>query len=211
MSGAQQQFDSGGVIHRARAVLTFGTAIRADVSARLGASTKSPVSLHGVPPPRGSLRAIPRIERQTTVADPLLLRPIARGIAPPRRAGLGAMLFAALALTLLASTVGAGMCSLSAERALARPAAEALVADACATESILGGVPPSPRIESAQPISPAAMLRRHTAVAARARGSAGHRHGVDVRSHSFAAAHATRHMHATVLAGNAQGRTGTRR
>lgn len=213
MSGAQQ-FDSGGVIHRARAVLTFSAAPRIHATALKSASTDTPtpdpVSFHYAPPQRGSLPILARAVAPRGMVGHALLRPIAGAVAARRRARPWPIAFAALGLVTLASSAALGMRSLSEERGHAVAVAEARVFEASATESAsLAWALPAPRIERPAPVAVADTPRTHAAVAARPRDHVGPSHRAG--AHWYALAHAARPAPSTALARRAPAGAGIRR
>lgn len=143
-----ERFDSGGVLSRARPVLTFATVVpgEAPPSAIPRRNTPAPVSMSWSGPPlprRNDLPVIPRIVRRTTMEQ--LLEPIARVALAVRRAG-GMLLFAALGLATLGAIAGLGMRSLPDDAATPSVSA-AHVFDATATERLLARAPLALRVD----------------------------------------------------------------
>jgi hypothetical protein len=200
-----QQFDSGGVIRRARAVLTFSTGIRGAVLSRgPGAHTPTPhpMSLHSAPPPQRSLPVIPHIARRKPMGG-ALVRPMAHGGLGLWRAGLEPMLFAVLGLITLGSIAVLGMRSLSDERGMAAtmPAAattataEARVLAERASEDTLARAPQPSRVESPPVLEwTADAPPPHVGLALRGRlhPGLGASHRAGARSHAHVPPRATR-------------------
>jgi hypothetical protein len=186
-----QQFHSGGVLRRARAVLTFATAIRVDPTRhpRVGAAppTLDPVSLPSALLPQGSLPVISRIVRGTGFADLVRLPPMGRGVVALKRVGLGSVLFAALGLAILARAAAPRTRSLSEEGGLATATAEERVTEASARESLLACAVPPSRVEGPAPAAPARIPSFHLTLAVRPRAHP--THGVPAHSHACPAAH----------------------
>jgi hypothetical protein len=151
MSG--ERFDSGGVLARARPVLTFATVVGAEPppsgSSRTDSPVPVPLSWSGPQLPRRSeLPVISRIVRRTPIEHRRFVGPIARAAFMVKRAGLGTLLFAALGLATLGTIAGLGMRSLP-EEALT-PASNIPVAHAfapMASERLLARAPLALRVD----------------------------------------------------------------
>jgi hypothetical protein len=196
-----EQFDSGGVLDRARPVLTFASVVREQAPpptrARADTPTPPPVSWGGLlPSRRNDLPVIPRIVRRTRIEQGMILGPLARAALTVRRAGLGTLLFAALGLATLATIAGLGLRSLPDDVSIPPVSGEARVFDATATERLLARAPLAPRADAPVPRvapPPVPPAPRAAAVAVRARAAPSHT--------AFAAAHAAKkHPSSTVLA-----------
>lgn len=152
-----ERFDSGGVLSRARPVLTFATVVRGEtlpsVNPRGGTPIPVPMSWSGPPlPRRNDLPVLPRIVRRTATEQ--LLEPFACALRAVRRGG-GTLLFGALGLATLGTIATLGLRSLPDEPTpVVSGAAHAF--DATATERLLARAPQALRVEWAAPLLPAA-------------------------------------------------------
>jgi hypothetical protein len=148
MSG--ERFDSGGVLSRARPVLTFATVVGGEaspsfVSPRTSTPVPVPMSWSGPQlPRRNDLPVIPRIVRRTTLEQ--LFGPIVDAAFTVRRAG-GMLLFAALGLVTLGTIAGLGVRSLPDEPSAPAVCGAAHAFDATATERLLARAPLTLRID----------------------------------------------------------------
>jgi hypothetical protein len=150
---AGERFDSGGVLSRARPVLTFATIVpgEAPPSASLRTSTPIPVlmSWSGPELPRHNvLPVIPRIVRRTRIEQ--FLEPIARAARTLRRGG-GMLLFGALGLATLGTIAGLGVRSLPDDMPTPVVSGAAHVFDATATERLLARAPVALRVDRTIP------------------------------------------------------------
>jgi hypothetical protein len=147
-----ERFDSGGVLSRARPVLTFATVVRGETlpsaNARSGTPIPVPMSWSGPPlPRRHDLPVLPRIVRRTAMEQ--LVEPFARAAHAVRRGG-GMLLFGALGLATMGTIVALGLRSLPDEPTpVVSGAAHAF--DATATERLLARAPQAVRVEWAAP------------------------------------------------------------
>ena len=170
MSG--ERFDSGGVLSRARPVLTFATAMHGEASPFASALSGTPVpvlmSWSGAElPRRNDLPVIPRIVRRTRTEH--LLEPIARAVLAARRTG-GMLLFGVLGLATLGAIAGLGLRSFPDEAPTSVVSGAAHAFDATATERLFARAPLAPRVDPTIP-PPAP---RVAAVAVRARPASPH-------------------------------------
>jgi hypothetical protein len=143
-----ERFDSGGVLERARPILTFATIVPGDAPAPgTPASVRDPVSLSWSSPelpPRVQLPVLPRIVRRTWLEQ--LLEPFDRAARLARR-GAGLLLFGALGLATLGTIAGLGLRSLPEDApTLASTPADHVLA-AVATERLLARAPQPVRVE----------------------------------------------------------------
>ena len=151
MSG--ERFDSGGVLSRARPVLTFATAMHGEAppfaSAPGGTPAPVPMSWSGAElPRRNDLPVIPRIVRRTRTEQ--LLQPIAQAVLAARRAG-GMLLFGALGLATLGAIAGLGLRSFPDETSTPVVSGAAHVLGARATERLFARAPLAPRVDRTIP------------------------------------------------------------
>jgi len=158
MSG--ERFDSGGVLSRARPVLSFATAIQGEAPPFVPSPTHTPVpvamSWSGPElPRRNALPVIPRIVRRTPIEQ--LLEPIVRVTQAVRRAS-GMLLFAALGLATLGAIAGLGLRSLPDEAEAPAVSAASHAVDATATERLLARAPLRLRVDRTIPIPPASTV-----------------------------------------------------
>ena len=194
MSG--ERFDSGGVLSRARPVLTFSTMTSPEASVPARARTDAtppPVSWTDVQSPRRdpctrALPVVPRIVRRTRIEQHPVLGPIVRAAAAVRRVGFGTLLFAGLGLGTLGVIAGFGMVSLSDEPPAAAIAPEARSFDAMATERLLARAPLAARVERPVPVAydaplPQSAPRRPAVVRASPAPSRGNSAGHAVKRH----------------------------
>jgi hypothetical protein len=178
MPGAAQRFDSGGVLSRGRAVLTFATALRVVATSRAG---EVPAHADVPTPPPMSSGFVTRLPLSELLVISIIVR---RTTTFERtRPRLGALLFASLALATLGTIAGMGMSSLSE-----LPAAEAAPFETTGTERLLLRTPVFRRVELSAPVVvPMETFASRTATSALSRGRAAH-----VPSRTFAAAHVER-------------------
>jgi hypothetical protein len=151
MSG--ERFDSGGVLSRARPVLTFATAMHGDAPAFASApgGTPAPVlmSWSGAElPRRNDLPVIPRIVRRTATEQ--ILEPITRAVLAARRAG-GMLLFGVLGLATLGAIAGLGLRSFPEEASTPVVSGAAQAFGARATERLFARAPLVPRVDRTIP------------------------------------------------------------
>jgi hypothetical protein len=143
-----ERFDSGGVLERARPILTFATIVPGDAPAPGGpARVRDAVSLSWSSPerpPHVTLPVLPRIVRRTRLER--LLEPFDRAARLARR-GAGVLLFGALGLATLGTIAGLGLRSLPEDTpSLASTPADHVFA-AVATERLLARAPKPVRVE----------------------------------------------------------------
>jgi hypothetical protein len=178
MSG--ERFDSGGVLARGRAVLTFATAVREAKPARVAkprkradTPTPPPTTSDAVRRERRALPVIPRIVRRTIVdGNGAFLRPIAQAAKAARSSALATVVVAALALAVFGVLAGLGMRSLSdpTNVAAAAPVADATLVDrplargpSAAREERASAPPSAPVVGAELAVAPAAPLAARVA------------------------------------------------
>ncbi|HEX3344539.1 MAG TPA: hypothetical protein VHS09_08185, partial [Polyangiaceae bacterium] len=143
-----ERFDSGGVLSRARPVLTFATSVRGEAAtpASPRSHTPPPVALSWSGPPaprRNVLPVIPRIVRRTPMEQ--LLEPFAKVLSVVRGAG-GTLLFGAMGVATLVAIATLGLGSMADEPAAVVSGA-GHASDAAASEPLLARAPPSLRVD----------------------------------------------------------------
>jgi hypothetical protein len=151
-----ERFDSGGVLSRARPVLTFATIVPGEgpPPASLSAAEHVPVALswsHPELPPRNALPVLPRIVRRSRLEQ--LFEPFERATSLARR-GAAMILFGALGLGTLGAIAWLGLRPPTDEASTPALTAAGRTFDAVATERLLarGSVPV--RVERTIPPAP---------------------------------------------------------
>jgi hypothetical protein len=204
MSAERHEFDSGGVLSRARPVLSFSTCSSWGEAAPAPSApidaTPAPVSWNDAQAPRRSnLPVIPRIVRRTRIERGAVLGPVVRAVSWVGRVGLGTLLFAGLGLATLGTIAGLGMRS-SLDEAPLQVRGESRVFDATATERLLARAPLAPRADRAPVLARADPPVSHAPVPQ----PVAHAAVVSVRSspapsRAFAAAHAAKKRPSTAV------------